>query len=260
MLDTIKTMQDGGFPPFLVVRATGTGNFGPGGANATLGTLLWGDHGTGGWDWSMVQSTFDIEHAVTKEKNYICVGHAAQWHDGDAWASSSWYYKIMYGPWLYAHKSICRNIPCRGIMSLKYPAEQTIYQANVAVGENETPSLYYPLGFFGTNSCIGVARAFMKATPWTSRAFDVWENWGPVYFVNQGSRGGTIFMNTLMTSSNGNLTTNYEICINATEALDNWLDCIMQKALFINGVFQGFTVEQTRQRDENRTFNVMKAY
>jgi hypothetical protein len=255
---TFKYLRDNDIAPFLVVRAkpTGFGRKEP--------YPIWDDIGTRGWAWSVRRIPDVIVRKSTFETDYIYVGDAVGWDQdtSDLYNNPAFTPNLYSQPWLFAHKSICYRVPSVATASLVKDF-QYLYIGDPSRESYDIPALYKSLGFFGSSDGyrVVVCRAFMKATPWKSRAYDVFENCcGGIYFTNQVSKGSTVFVNTLSWSRDGALDVNYEICATVDEAVDNWMSCILQKSSEMNAIFQGFLIPETKLRNEVRAQNVMRAF
>ena len=239
---------------------------------------IWDDSGTSGWDWSVraPKTVVAIDKVGQKgtASDYILVGHATAWDEltSSLYKSASWAPNFLTARWLYAHKSICYECPAKEILKLKYPS-QTLYCADVTNLPGDVSSLYYPLGFFGSTNttkfrkCIAVLKPFLKAIPWIGLKTDVWEGCcgGPAYFLYQGSRGSTSFINTLTVKyapdwNGAKITESYDICITVDEAIDNWISCALNKSTPMNSIFQSFMIAASNARNEVNTSAFMRAF
>jgi hypothetical protein len=264
VIKTISDMKTSNTPPFLLITYEGLKDK-PYVTKDNDLTFLWGDAGTGGWDWGVYRNKNVIVDKNTGASDYICVGDVMCWLDGDAaYITSAYFWSILRQKFLYVHKSICYNCPPRQVMSLKY-GDQKLFVADVASGPAEVNYLYYPLGLFGApknGQCLGILRAFLLAGPWTSLKIDIYENWGPVRFVNQASKGDHFFVNTATLSSGANLgrsDTNYTLC-SPDEALYNLTSCAIGRSTEKNAMFQGLMVPETKTRHEPHARSIMYSF
>lgn len=188
--------------------------------------VVWKGPGTADWSWS-VRAPINRVSLRMGNIDYILVGHATAWDQQTTTNNSVPSARnIKPARWLYAHHSICYECPAKEILKLSTDL-QKLYCADVTKGPDDVANLYYPLGFFGnTNNgkCVAVLKAFLKEIPWPGLKHDVWENCcgGPTYFLNQGSRRNTSFINTLSVNRELQLIKSYEICVTADEASDNY--------------------------------------